>query len=499
MPFERLERPGDYIDGRFCVPGAAQGELFILSPADANDVTAFHPYAECAVHEAVAAARNAFPGWRRQTQAERAQLLRRYQERLRAHRSDLAHAIAREVGKPLWEASTEVDAMIGKVDVMLGEGARFTEDLQLPDLPGEIRYRPHGVVSVIGPFNFPGHLPNGHIVPALLLGNCVVHKPSERAPSTATWMARCFDEAGLPPGVFNLVQGPGSYGALLSEHADVDGVMFTGSVAVGRRILASQAGRLDRIVALELGGKNTAVVLDDCDLERAARAIAFAAFVTAGQRCTATSRVVVTAGIAPRLAARLVEIAAALTVGYPFDADVFTGPVISAASADRVLAAQAIARNHGFAPLCPGGRSESLGRSGHYLRPAVHRAPTASACAPGYSDVELFGPDLAIYVADDLEHALAVANDTRFGLAAAVFTESAEAFERAADELRVGVLHWNRPTTGASGRLPFGGVKQSGNHRPAGVMAGTSCAYPLAVLLRPGREAALPAWPGMHF
>lgn len=491
-----LSRPGDYLDGAFRVAAQPDGELVVVSPADARDVTAIHPYARTALDTALAAARRAFPAWRRTSPSERATCLRRYQERLRTHRRELADTLAREVGKPTWEALTEVDAMIAKVDLTLSEGARYTADQTLPDLPGEVRHRPHGVVSVIGPFNFPGHLPNGQIAPALLLGNCVVHKPSERTPSAASWMARCFHEAGLPSGVFNVVQGPGELGAALTTHPEVDAVMFTGSAAIGRRIVQSQGERIDRLIALELGGKNASIALDDCDLERSARAIAFSAFVTAGQRCTATSRLLVTRGVADALLARLAEIARGLRVGHPLEPDVFMGPMISSDARARLLAAQATALAAGFTPLVPGGSHDVAGHDGHYVRPAIHRAPSADTCVAGYSDSELFGPDLAVHVVDDLEHAIALENQSRFGLAAAVFTRSRERFERCADELRVGTLHWNRPSAGASSRLPFGGIKDSGNHRPAGILAGASCVYPLAVLLERPDTDPLPTWPG---
>lgn len=496
MGLPLLDHPGDFIDGEFCRVGPTDGELRIQSPADANDVTAVHPISNGAVDAAVAAARSAFPAWRRLTLAERAAFLRRYQERLRAHREDLAVILAREVGKPLWEARTEVDAMIGKVDLTLGEGMRYTEDRALPDLPGEIRYRPHGVIAVIGPFNFPGHLPNGQFLPALALGNTVVHKPSERTPSIATWIARCFDEAGLPKGVFNVVQGLGAAGGALATHRDVDGVMFTGSVAVGRRLLASQADRIDRIIALELGGKNASIVLDDCSLERTARAIAFSAYVTAGQRCSATSRVIVTQGVARALIDRLAEIARGLQVGYPLDEGIFMGPVISDQSRSQLLAALRSAERHGFEAVVPGGAVEVPGRAGHYVAPALHVATNANTVAPGYSDSELFAPALSVHVVQNLEEALQLANDTWSGLTAGVFTASREAFEAAAEALRVGVLHWNRATAGASGRLPFGGIRDSGNHRPAGIFAGTACAYPLAVTFSPADTEPLPVWPG---
>jgi succinylglutamic semialdehyde dehydrogenase len=498
MGLETLQRPGNYIAGAFDCPAQPDGELRVHSPADGADLCAIHPYARSALHAAVAAARSAWPAWRRLSIEDRAELLRRFQARLRANHAELTRCIAREVGKPLWEAKTEVDAMVAKVDLTLGEGRRFTDDVQLADLPGEIRHRPLGVVAVIGPFNFPGHLPNGHIVPALLLGNCVVHKPSEKTPSAGSWLARCFHEAGLPPGAFNLVQGPGELGALLSSHPDVDGLMFTGSSAVGRRILASQTDRIDRLIALELGGKNASIALDDCDVERTARAVAFSAFVTAGQRCTATSRLIATRGVARALIERISNIADKTRVGYPLGADeasVFMGPVIDEAARARLLAAQAAARAAGFEPVAPGGPYEVADRAGHYVRPAVHVAPKADAMVAGYTDVELFGPDLAVYVVDSPEHAVALANTGWSGLTASVFTASRERFEDALDALRVGVLQWNRASAGASSRLPFGGIRDSGNHRPAGIFAGLACSYAQGVQ-RAAANEALASWPG---
>jgi succinylglutamic semialdehyde dehydrogenase len=495
MPLALLDRPGDYFGGAFH-GGTGDGELRIVSPADSTDVTAIHPYSRTTLHAAVSAARCAFPDWRRLEIDQRAALLRGYQASLRAHSAELTEIIAREVGKPRWEAKTEVDAMISKVDVMLGEGRLIAEDQRLSDLSGEVRQRPLGVIAVIGPFNFPGHLPNGHIVPALLLGNCVVHKPSEKTPSVATWMARCIHEAGFPAGVFNVVQGPGELGAELATHPAIDGLMFTGSAAVGRRIMASQGEHFERLIALELGGKNASVVFDDCDLERTARAVGFSAYVTAGQRCTATSRLIVTEGIASALIARLADFARGLRIGYPLDESVFMGPMISEQARDRLLAAQHSAIQHGFRAVVPGGPCSIHGHPGHYVRPALHVAEAPSSRAPGYSDSELFGPDLAVYVARDPDHALTLANDTQSGLTASVFTASRSAFEHAADELRVGVLQWNRATAGASARLPFGGIRASGNHRPAGILAGAACSYPLAVQLPAASEGPLPNWPG---
>lgn len=497
MTLDTLDRPGDYVGGRFVAPSDPEGEIVTVSPADTADTVGIHPWATAAVDAAISAARRAFPAWRRLGAAGRREILRRYRDRLRAHAEDLALVIAREVGKPLWDARTEAGAMVAKVDLMLGEGAQWTEDRTLADLPGEIRWRPHGVCAVLGPFNFPGHLPNGQIVPALDLGNTIVFKPSDKTPSTATWIARCFDEAGAPPGVFNVVQGGASVAERLVVHDGVDAILFTGSVEVGKRIAQLNASHPGKLLALELGGKNASIVLDDAALEPAVRQLAFAAFASAGQRCTATSRVYVTRGIADRLIEGLADAARRVVVGYPLDAGVFLGPVIREHARSALLEAQAHARAAGFEEIAPSGAVDVPGHVGWYVRPSVHRAPSADIEVPGYTHDELFGPDVAVYVVDDLDHAIARANDTRYGLAASVFTASREAFEHAADELRVGVVHWNRSSAGASGRLPFGGLKDSGNHRPAGITAGTFCGYPLAVL-HPAPDGALPSWPGLY-
>ncbi|MCG8553812.1 MAG: aldehyde dehydrogenase family protein, partial [Proteobacteria bacterium] len=395
------------------------------------------------------------------------------------------------------EAEGEVSAMIGKVGLCLGEAAELTATRVLSDLPGEIRYRPLGVIAVVGPFNFPGHLPNGQIVPALLLGNTVVHKPSEKTPSTGTWMARCFEEAGLPSGVFNLVQGPAPVAVALVQHPDLDAILFTGSAAVGKRIVQANIERPERLIALELGGKNASIVLDDCDIEAAARQIAFAGYVTAGQRCSATSRVIATQRVAERLRKRIGDIASRIHVGYPGDPDVFMGPMISKEARAALADVGRRAEAHGFEPAPAGGELSVEGRNGWYVRPSLHLAPNPNAIFPGYTDEELFGPDMVLYTVSDLDEAIELANATRYGLVASVYTGSRERFEQAANELDTGVLHWNRSTAGASGRLPFGGIKQSGNHRPAGLTTGLSCSYAQGVLLAP-RQEPLASWPGFN-
>jgi succinylglutamic semialdehyde dehydrogenase len=488
---------GDYIDGSFRIPKAPDDELVVSSPADLDDEVARHPVDFTHVDAAVDAARRAWPGFRRMARAEREALLRRYQQAVEARREVFAEVIAREVGKPIWEARAEVNAVLAKVDVTLGEGARLVATTEIPNLPGRVEHRPLGVLAVVGPFNFPAHLPNGQIVPALALGNTVVFKPSEKAPSAGSLLAECVDEAGFPPGVFNVVHGALATSSKLVAHEGIDGVLFTGSYAVGRAIAQANAHRPERLVALELGGKNAALVDASADLERTARQLAFAAYATAGQRCTATSVAYVHRAVFEPLLERIAEAARALRVGHVLDARTFMGPVVSAPARARILDAFTAAEAGGYEAVVHGGATEVSGHRGYYLRPALHRAERADLVVQGYTDEELFGPDLAVHPIDDLEQGVALANRSRYGLAASVFTAERARFEAAAAELDAGVVHWNRSSAGATGRLPFGGVKRSGNHRPGGLAMSLSCSYPQGLYLEPDPAAPPPSWPGL--
>nr|MBK7066947.1 aldehyde dehydrogenase family protein [Deltaproteobacteria bacterium] len=340
------------------------------------------------------------------------------------------------------------------------------------------------MLAVLGPFNFPLHLPHGHIVPALLMGNTVVFKPSEITPGCAAVYARVVESVGFPSGVFNLVQGDGIVGAALGGHQGVDGVLFTGSYGVGEKLRRVNVSTPGRILALELGGKNAAVVLDDAPFEKAAEDVVLSAFSTSGQRCSCASRLVVTRGIADRFIEEVARRAAALVVGHPLDPAAFCGPLASPRALERFEALQRLAEEEGavavIAPAEAAVSWEGRAHRGCYATPRVRRVERREKRS-AYQREEAFGPDLAVYVVDDVEEAISVANDTDYGLTAGVWTQSEASFEHAARALHVGGLSWNAPTVGASSRLPFGGVKNSGNHRPAGAFSTLYCAYPMAV------------------
>jgi succinylglutamic semialdehyde dehydrogenase len=319
-------------------------------------------------------------------------------------------------------------------------------------------------------------------------------KPSEHTPAVGQLYAELAARAGLPAGVFNHVQGDGAVGAALAAHRDLDGVLFTGSWSVGRAILEATLDQPWKIVALEMGGKNGVIVCDDADLDAAAHAIAFGTAVTAGQRCSATSRVLVGRSVADALTERLVHVLGGLRIGEPHGDDVFMGPVISAAARDRHGAVIGLAAEEGAEVLVAGGPTDGPKR-GHYVRPSLHRVEQFRPTR--YQTDEHFVPDACVLAIDSLEEGISALEATDYGLVASVFSARREVFERVRRETRLGLVNWNTSTVGASSKLPFGGAKQSGNDRPAAALSTTYTTYPVASLEfeTPPAPADLPGLP----
>jgi succinylglutamic semialdehyde dehydrogenase len=479
MPVSVRTGPGAYVSGRFVKPRDVRTEIESVNPGRTTDIVGRFPVSDAAVDDAVTAARDASPAWSGLPQRARSAVLRRFARLVRDEGDGLARLITREMGKPLWEARQEVALVARKVEVTLGPGLHRVQAFTAAD-GGECRFRPQGILAVLGPFNFPVHLPNGHIVPALAVGNTVVFKPSETTPAVGLRYARLLHRAGCPRGVFNMVVGDGRTGEALARHPGVDGVLFTGSSVVGQRLAARLAETPGKLLALEMGGKNAAVVLADADLRRAVRDCLFGAFVTAGQRCTSTSRIVVARSIAGPFIDAFVAGARKLVVGYGLDRGVFMGPLATKASLTRFGRARAAASTEGAEVLLQADKPR-LSRRGFYTSPSVHLVGTLRA-ESAYQDEEIFGPDVAIYVAADVEEAVTVADRTRFGLALSVFTRRRRNLEPFVRVCRVGVLNWNCATVGASGALPFGGQRLSGNGRPSALFATDYCTYPVAML-----------------
>lgn len=498
---------GNFIAGEFRRPGdgggMVNGEWVSRSPADFSDEVAKVQYSYASIDQAVAAAREAFSSWRRTPLAQRAELLKKYQAAIKKREEELTEAIAREVGKPLWETKTEIAAMANKVDVTINESMKLIEERHLPKVmentEGLYRYRPHGVMAVIGPFNFPGHLPNGHIVPALLTGNTVVFKPSEKAPMVGQIMAELFEEAGFPKGVFNLVQGEREVGRRLCVHEGVDGILFTGSYEVGTRIKQDTLQQHWKILALEMGGKNPSIVWGDANLDFALHETLTSAYVTAGQRCSATSRIIVQNSLLEQFIDRFHDRAKAFTIGHPLD-NPFMGPLIEQGAVDRYTKFLGIALREGCEIVMRGKQLE-LPTKGNYVAPSICWVKDTSLEATKksiYQQTELFAPNVAILGVDTVEEAIAQANATQYGLVASVFTQDRATYEAFWDGLQMGLINWNKSTVGASSRLPFGGLKKSGNHFPTALTATFYCTYPVASLEVSEPKPAAPM-PGLNW
>ncbi|MEO9330788.1 succinylglutamate-semialdehyde dehydrogenase [Ectopseudomonas guguanensis] len=431
------------------------------------------------VDAAVAAARGAFSQWAARSLDERIGVLERFAACLKSRTDELARAIGEETGKPLWEAATEVNSMVGKVAISIQSYRERTGEKSGPlgDATAVLRHKPHGVVAVFGPYNFPGHLPNGHIVPALLAGNCVLFKPSELTPKVAELTVKCWIEAGLPAGVLNLLQGGRETGVALAGHCGIDGLFFTGSSRTGNLLHAQFAGRPDKILALEMGGNNPLIVDQVADVDAAVYTIVQSAFISAGQRCTCARRLLVPTGEwGDTLLARLVHVAGQIRVGR-FDEQPapFMGSVISLQAAAQLMQAQA----------------DLLARGATALLAMTQPQADAALLTPGILDVtavgeradeELFGPLLQVIRYDGFENAIAEANATAYGLAAGLLSDSRARFEQFWLHSRAGIVNWNKQLTGAASSAPFGGIGASGNHRASAYYAADYCAYPVAGL-----------------
>jgi succinylglutamic semialdehyde dehydrogenase len=511
--------PADLINGEWApLAGASPGAMLVRStnPASpAQTVWMGHSRLEH-VAAAVAAARSALPAWSRWGRENRFRVLRRFGELCKARAGAMADLICDETGKVMWEAKGEAAALPSKVDITLDTspigGLRRVEGYEFEIGPQKLArawFRPHGVMGVFGPFNFPAHLPNGHIIPALAMGNTVVFKPSDKAPGVGQLLVELLDEAlkaeGAPArgaGVINLVQGGADVAQSLSSHPGLDGILFTGSWPVGRRVLEANLDRPGRIVALELGGNNAAVVMDDADLRQAAIEIVRCAFNTTGQRCTCTRRVVVHERVAKRLVTLIAKCASSLIIAQPRAAHpVFMGPIITRASLESVLNFQAAAAKAGGEIVVQSAAMDMPGQ-GHFISPGVMRVArfSADAICPEDSagcDVEVFGPMLRIAEVRDLDQAIEQASATSYGLAASIFTRSQGAAERFLHEARAGCVNINTGTAGASSKLPFGGLGSSGNHRPAGSFSLDYCVVPVAGMIEKGESAQIAE--GMKF
>lgn len=448
------------------------------------------------VDRAVSAARRAFASWSALPFDERVGIAKRFAALLNDNKEELARTIGRETGKPLWEARTEVATMAAKVDISVQSYHERTGEKRAPMADGVavLRHRPHGVVAVFGPYNFPGHLPNGHIVPALIAGNAVVFKPSELAPGVAAATVELWTQAGLPAGVLNLVQGEKDTGVALANHRQIDGLFFTGSSDTGTLLHKQFGGRPEIVLALEMGGNNPLVVAQVEDIDAAVHHTIQSAYLSAGQRCTCARRLFVPDdAFGERFMARFTEVTSNIQYGA-FDADPqpFMGAVVSARAASKLVAAQAQLIEAGAKPIL-----EMKQRAAHLglVSPAILDVTNAR----NVPDEEHFGPMVQVTRYKRFDEAIERANDTAYGLSAGLLADDEAAWTHFQRTIRAGIVNWNRPTNGASSAAPFGGIGRSGNQRPSAYYAADYCSYPMASVESAQLQMPASVSPGLKF
>lgn len=462
---------GCWVDGHgpeFQSHNPATGDvLWTGQAASAEDIDA-----------AVASAKQAFSAWRQIGVDQRMEVISRFVDLLKIHSDELAEVIARETGKVLWDAKGEVAAMIGKAAISEKAYHERTGvvDQTLGGVQARLKHNPLGVMGVFGPYNFPCHLPNGHIIPALIAGNTVVFKPSELTPHCAEFTLQLWQQAGLPAGVINLVPGAKETGVALSQHKGLAGILFTGSAETGKAIHRQLAGQPEKMLALEMGGNNPLIVTSAASLDAAVQTTIQSAFVSSGQRCTCARRLIVPTGQwGDDFIAKLVETVPKLSIGA-WDASPapFMGPLIAPAPVQAVLQGQQAWQAQGAEILLA---AQPVSAGACYVTPGI---VDVTACWQTLPDKEIFGPLLQVIRVVDMEQAIDVANATQYGLSAGLISDSAEQFDYFLTNIVAGVVNWNRPLTGASGAMPFGGPGASGNLRPSAYYAADYCAYPVA-------------------
>ena len=446
------------------------------SPVD-NSITWAGEWADKqTVLSAAARANTAFETWSKTPLENRIGLIKQYASYLQANRQVIARTITLESGKPLWESDLEVQSAIAKVDNAIDAigKRRWTTSEGTGTSFSAIRYKPLGMMVVLGPYNLPLHLPGAHIVPALLAGNTVLFKPSEKTPAVGDWILNAWRSTGAPAGVLEGIHGAVEQAKWAVDSPATAGVLFTGSYSAGKQLHLQLAGRPECLLALEMGGNNPLVVDRVKSRQSAMINIIQSAFITSGQRCTCARRLIVVnhpenAGFLEDLSRNIQKI----QVGNPLsDKQPFMGSLVSNAAAESILTAQAELRSHGAVVL---NEATLHNASGAVVTPGLVLVKEAHV-----KDEEHFGPLLTAMVADDLDQAISIANQTKYGLAAGLLTDDPSSFHHFLDHIRAGIVNWNSPTTGASGKLPFGGTGASGNHRPSGYFAADYCSYPVA-------------------
>lgn len=474
-----MRSKGHYVNGEW-IDGL--GEVFESNnPAYGTILWQGTNATEVEIKQAADAARQALDSWSALPFADRTEYVKKFAERIEKQRNELARLISEETGKPLWEAQTEVTAVISKVNLSIQayQERTWPKENMTTEANACLRFKPQGVVVVLGAFNFPAHLSNGHIVPALLAGNTVLYKPSELTPSVAEFVMRCWHESEIPHGVINCLQGNAVTGSCLLAQ-DIQGVYFTGSYPTGLRIHQQFNNRPEVILALEMGGNNPLVLAEVADLKAAVYHTLLSTLITSGQRCTCARRVIIpNTAQGDAFLQLLVKAYQAVKVGpYDQEPEPFMGPVIGAIQALKYVQAQNALIGAGAESIL---RMSVLREGTGLLSPGIVDMTAVS----NPSDQEIFAPFIQVHRYQDFDEAIALANQTKYGLAAGLLADDEQQYRHFYQKVRAGLINWNRPTTGAASNLPFGGVGYSGNHRPSAYFAADYCSYPIASMEQP--------------
>ncbi|MBI2785230.1 MAG: succinylglutamate-semialdehyde dehydrogenase [Legionella longbeachae] len=474
-----IQSKGQYINGQW---QKGNGVTFkSINPGNGTVLWQGSNATEQEISAATYAAQQALFTWSTLDFEERANFTKKFAQQIEKKQDQLAHLISLETGKPLWEALTEVSAVIGKVNLSIQSYYERTwaKTTRTQEANACLRFKPQGVVAVLGAFNFPAHLSNGHIVPALLAGNTVLYKPSEQTPAVAEFVLQCWHDSGLPAGVINCLQGDGGSGKILLAQ-DIQGLYFTGSYATGLHIHQQFSDRPEVILALEMGGNNPLVIDKINDLNAAVYHTLLSTLLTSGQRCTCARRVIIPdSHQGDEFLHRFIKMCQLVQVGY-FDQqpEPFMGPVISHTQALKHLHKQKKLIESGGISLL---HMQLLADNTGLLSPGI----IDMSHYPNPSDEEIFAPLVQIYRYSNFEQAIDLANQTRYGLAAGLLSDNEQHYQQFYQKVRAGLINWNRPTTGAASSLPFGGVGLSGNHRPSAYFAADYCSFPVASMEQP--------------
>ena len=487
----KFEIKGNYYSGAFHLPTttgphAVENIISKFCPADTSLKLWDCPVDYQAIESALESVSNGFRIWKKTSLQERINYFRKYQEELIKMKDNLALAISLETGKPLWESKGEVASAINHINIVIEDSLpriekKYIENI-LPNTTGRIFYKPLGPALIISPFNLPCRIPNGHILNALIAGNSILFKASEKTCITAQLITECFHAAGFPAGVINLLQGDGEMARRLLKNRIIKGVFFTGSKEVGKKILENSHQDLSKLLSLELGGKNTSILHHDANLDFAMPALLKASFSTAGQRCTATSIITIHRTIHEEFISRFHELAKKIIVDHPLDfqKDPFMGPLIDQSSVDSYLLFMGMAKREGIHEIMRGKHIDRP-KKGYYVSPSIHITEKWQPESL-FLQSEIFGPNITFIPYDTIEEAIHITNANEFGLVSAIFTGDHSLYQFCIDEIDSGIINFNRSTDDYSDRLPFGGIKNSGNYRPSALSAIDSCVYPIASL-----------------